>query len=68
MHHKIEIDAYLQEVEQQATQIRQQIESNYNQAAIRERLLARQNANDLELLIKASLANEWEGKILHLPL
>lgn len=43
LHYRAEVEAYLQQVEQEANQIRQQLEANTDRAGIRERLLARQN-------------------------
>jgi hypothetical protein len=43
LHHKADVDAYLEEQERQAEEIRRQGEARYDHRGIRERLLARRN-------------------------
>jgi hypothetical protein len=44
LRHRAEVDAYLQEREQQAREIRRQIEARFDPTGVRERLLARRQA------------------------
>jgi uncharacterized protein (DUF433 family) len=45
LHHKADVDAYLEEQERQAEEIRRQDEARYGHHGLRERLLARRNRN-----------------------
>ncbi len=43
LHNQVEVESYLQQVAQEASQIRQELEVRFDRIGIRERLLARQN-------------------------
>lgn len=43
LHHRAEVDAYLQQVAQEAGQVRQKLETKFDRLGVRERLLARQS-------------------------
>lgn len=64
LHHKTQIDAYLQQRDALAKQVQTRIEAANNPVGVRARLLARRQNKQYE----CSEESEWEEQILYLPL
>ncbi|MEW6368660.1 MAG: DUF433 domain-containing protein [Acidobacteriota bacterium] len=75
LRHRSEIDAYVAERARGAMDIRRTIEASFPPHGIRERLLARRGdapigaiVDDLVIIAQCSREDEWENKVVRLPL